>query len=173
MPIVHSGEVKIAGGKPYQHAIFADINMGRDTLRVYNIHLQSMHIDEEKIDDFGRASENYLDIARKLKFGFRERARQVDNLLLHIHRSPHPVVVCGDFNDIPYSYTYFSLKKYLSNAFEEAGNGMGFSYNGKLFFLRIDNQFFSPELEAVDFVTHRDVPFSDHFPVRSYYTWQK
>lgn len=173
LPIIHSGEIVIEERKPYQHAIFADIVTPHDTIRVYNIHLQSMHIDEEKIDDLDRASENYLDIAHKLRFGFMERARQVDNLLLHIQQSPHPVLVCGDLNDMPYSYSYFALKEQLANAFEEAGCGMGFSYNGKLFFLRIDNQFYSPELKAIDFHTLRDVRFSDHFPIRSVYNWQK
>lgn len=167
-PIVHSGDIVLEENS-HQHAIFADVNTGSDTLRIYNIHLQSMSIDENKIDDFEKAGENYLDIAKKLKFGFVERARQIDNLLSHILNSPHPVIVCGDFNDLPYSYTYLRLKKYLSNAFEEAGNGLGFSYNGKLFFLRIDNQFYSAPLQAVRFVTYRNIPFSDHFPVKTEY----
>lgn len=168
-PIIDSGEIMYADSH-HQHALFADIDTGRDTLRVYNVHLQSMSIDASKIDDFERAKENYLDIAKKLKFGFVERAKQVDNLLNHIGQSPHPVIVCGDFNDLPYSYTYQAFKRHLYNAFEEAGNGLGFSYNGKLFFLRIDNQFYSDHLRAVRFDTHREIPFSDHFPVRTIYT---
>lgn len=168
-PVIHSGDIMYANSQ-HQHAIFADVNTGRDTIRVYNVHLQSMSIDASKIDDFERAGETYLDIARKLKFGFVERAKQVDNLLEHIQESPYPVIVCGDFNDVPYSYTYQAFKRYLSNAFEEAGHGLGFSYNGKLFFLRIDNQFYSNDLRAVRFETHRDVPYSDHFPVGTIYT---
>lgn len=169
-PIINSGDITYDQANNYQHALFADIDTGTDTLRVYNVHLQSMSIDPNKIDDFERAGETYLDIARKLKFGFVERARQVDNLIQHISESPYPVIVCGDFNDVPYSYTYQSFKDHLSNAFEEAGNGLGFSYNGKLFFLRIDNQFYSDYLRAIQFKTHRDIPFSDHFPVKTVYT---
>ena len=169
-PIINSGDITYDQASNYQHALFADVDTGHDTLRVYNVHLQSMSIDANKIDDFERAGETYLDIARKLKFGFVERARQVDNLVRHIRESPYPVIVCGDFNDVPYSYTYQSFKDHLSNAFEEAGNGLGFSYNGKLFFLRIDNQFYSDYLRAIHFETHRDIPFSDHFPVKTIYT---
>jgi endonuclease/exonuclease/phosphatase family metal-dependent hydrolase len=166
-PIVDSGDVNL-DDVPHQHAIFADIDVGEDTIRVYNIHLQSMSIDESKIGDFEQ--ENYLNIAKKLKFGFIERAKQVDNLVKHINGSPHPVIVCGDFNDLPYSYTYLTLKEHLSNAFEEAGNGFGFSYNGRLFFLRIDNQFYSDQLKPVLYHTHREVPYSDHFPIKTEYT---
>ena len=169
-PIVNSGDINYDQDTNHQHALFADVDTGSDTLRVYNVHLQSMSIDANKIDDFERAGETYLDIARKLKFGFVERARQVNNLMQHIANSPHPVVVCGDFNDVPYSYTYQTLKDNLSNAFEEAGHGLGFSYNGKLFFLRIDNQFYSEQLKAIHFETFRDIPFSDHFPVKTTYT---
>lgn len=167
-PIIASGDVNL-DDIPHQHAIFADVDTGEDTVRIYNIHLQSMSIDESKIDDFEEA-ENYLSVAKKLKFGFVERAKQVDNLVEHIMQSPHPVIVCGDLNDIPYSYTYLTLKEYLNNAFEEAGNGFGFSYNGKLFFLRIDNQFYSRSLKAIKYNIHREVPFSDHFPIKTVYT---
>lgn len=167
-PVIKSGEVNL-DDIPQQHAIFADVDTGKDTIRIYNIHLQSMKIDESKIDDFEQAKENYIDIAKKLRFGFVERAKQVDHLVTHISQSPYPVIVCGDFNDIPYSYTYLTLRKYLDNAFEEAGHGFGFSYNGKLFFLRIDNQFYSERLRAVKFNIHREVPFSDHFPVKTEY----
>ncbi len=172
-PIVACGEVHLKDDRQ-QHAIYVDLMIQQDTIRVYNVHLQSMSIDENKIGnidgDMDRVRENYLTIARKLKHGFINRARQIDNLLTHIKQSPHRVIVCGDLNDIPYSYTYATLKKYLYNAFEEAGNGLGFSYNGKLFFLRIDNQFYSDGLEAKDFQTHREIPYSDHYPVKAFYT---
>lgn len=168
-PVLQSGEVSL-DDRRHQHAIFADLDTGEDTIRIYNIHLQSMSIDESKMDDLEQAKENYLAIAKKLRFGFIERARQVDHLINHIMQSPHPVIVCGDLNDLPYSYTYLTLQKYLDNAFEKAGHGFGFSYNGRLFFLRIDNQFYSDPLKAVKYTTHREVPFSDHFPVRTEYT---
>ncbi len=167
-PILAKGEVNVRGNKQ-QHAIYTDLLINRDTVRVYNVHLQSMSIDEKKMGDIDKAKENYTAIARKLRFGFINRAKQIDNLLAHIQQGPHRVIVCGDFNDIPYSYTYSRLKGHLHNAFEEAGNGLGFSYNGKLFFLRIDNQFYSEGLEAQNFETYRDVSYSDHYPVQASY----
>ena len=166
-PIIDRGEVG-ASGDSLQYAIFADLRTPAGPVRVYNVHLRSMSIDESALSDQGK----YPSIARKLKNGFTTRAHQVDALLTHIRTSPHPVVVCGDLNDLPYSYTYFSLRDQLLSTFEEAGRGFGFSYNGKLFFLRIDNQFFSESLQAHRFDTYREVNFSDHFPVRAEYSFR-
>lgn len=166
-PILQRGEVTIGDDEALQFAIFADVKTPSGTVRIYNIHLRSMSIDENALNDQGK----YLSIARKLKNGFTTRAQQVNGLLSHVQESPYPVVVCGDINDIPYSYSYFSLRHHLMNAFEEAGRGFGFSYNGKLFFLRIDNQFFSDALRASRFTTYQDVGFSDHFPVKAEYSF--
>src|SRR5690606_3320508 len=102
---------------------------------------------------------------RKLKNGIQMRASQVKILSEHIQNSPYPVILAGDFNDVPYSYTYFTLRSILRNAFEEAGRGFGFTYNQVLFFLRIDNIFFGEGLEAKVFKTHREVDYSDHYPI--------
>ena len=166
-PILQRGEVTISDDS-LQFAIFADVKTPSGMVRIYNIHLRSMSIDENALNDQGK----YLSIARKLKNGFTTRAQQVNRLLSHVQGSPHPVVVCGDINDIPYSYSYFSLRRHLMNAFEEAGQGFGFSYNGKLFFLRIDNQFFSEALRARRFATYQNVGFSDHFPVKAEYSFR-
>ncbi|MGB3848506.1 MAG: endonuclease/exonuclease/phosphatase family protein [Tunicatimonas sp.] len=166
-PILNRGEVSTPQDS-LQYAIFADLRTPGGVVRVYNVHLRSMSIDENTLGDQGA----YPSIARKLKNGFTTRAHQVDALLSHLRASPHPVVVCGDLNDLPYSYTYFSLRDQLMSSFEEAGRGFGFSYNGKLFFLRIDNQFFGEELQAHRFTTYREVDFSDHFPVKAEYSFR-
>ncbi len=169
-PIINQGEV-MTKDNPEQYAIFADVLIGKDTLRVYNVHLQSMKINDNNIE-IDRAKEQFFSVADKLKYGFISRARQVQNLVAHIEACPYESVICGDINDIPYSYTYFTLRSQLKNAFEEAANGFGFSYNGKLFFLRIDNQFYSEGLEPKSYNTHREINYSDHFPVRASYVFK-
>ena len=166
-PITDRGEVATSQDS-LQYAIFADVETPSGPVRVYNVHLRSMSIDENTLSDQGE----YPSIARKLRNGFTARAHQVEALLSHVQQSPYPVVVCGDLNDVPYSYTYFSLRDHLMSTFEEAGRGFGFSYNGKLFFLRIDNQFFSEALQAHRFTTHHEVHFSDHFPVEAEYSFR-
>ncbi|OKL42167.1 endonuclease/exonuclease/phosphatase family protein [Pontibacter flavimaris] len=160
-------------------AAWADINVKGDTVRVYAVHLQSMSIKSEDIENtysaigdeasFKKESRN---LARRLRSGFISRAAQVQQLLEHVQASPYPVIVCGDFNDIPFSYTYNELAKALQNAHEKAGNGVGATYNGPLPFLRIDNQFYSQGLEAYNFQTHYEMGLSDHFPISATYVLQ-
>jgi endonuclease/exonuclease/phosphatase family metal-dependent hydrolase len=171
-PMLRKGEVTV-NGDDFQNAIFADVLVGRDTLRIYNVHLQSMAINEMDVVDADRLRKSYRDTIRRLRNGFSNRAGQVDDLVRHIGHCPHPVIVCGDLNEIPYSYPYFTLRRKLNNAFEEAGLGFGFSFNGMLFFLRIDQQFFSDRLEATSFRTLRDVKYSDHFPLTATYRWKR
>ena len=168
--MVNKGEIKGKSGE-YLNSIYADILVDKDTVRIYNTHLQSMAINEENVVNTERLAQSYKDTGWRLRSGFVTRARQVNALMAHIELCPYPIILCGDLNEIPYSYAYFSLRGKLHNAFEKAGRGFGFTYNGKLFFLRIDNQFFSKEMEVRRFVTHRDVPYSDHFPLSASYHW--
>ena len=168
--IVGTGEISNEEGG-FMNSIFADIKVGDDTIRVYNTHLESMAINEENVVSSERLAQSYVDTGYRLKNGFISRARQVKALTSDIRRSPHKVILCGDLNEVPYSYAYFSLRNLLHNAFEKAGNGFGFTYNGKLFFLRIDNQFYSPDINIHSFQTHRNVDYSDHFPLTATYSW--
>jgi endonuclease/exonuclease/phosphatase family metal-dependent hydrolase len=174
-PIVGYGDIDF-GRRNLNKGVYADIKINKDTVRIFNVHLHSMSIRTDSlftIDDYANFKENYLDAVRRLKRGFITRDKQINVLEEHIKASPHKVIVCGDFNDVPYSYTYQKMKGMLNNAFEEAGKGFGFTYNGKLFFLRIDNQFVDEKLRVIDFKTHRNIPYSDHFPITATYTLDK
>lgn len=162
-PIINEGLV--FDNKKNNGAMFVDIKVNKDTIRIYNTHLESMSIRADQLGDVEGIKQNYRSTLRKLKNGIQTRAAQVKILSEHILNSPYPVIMAGDFNDVPYSYTYFTLRSILKNAFEEAGRGFGFTYNKVLFFLRIDNIFYSQGLNAVHFKTHREVDYSDHYPI--------
>jgi endonuclease/exonuclease/phosphatase family metal-dependent hydrolase len=172
-PIVHKGSIQF-GKLTQNHGMFVDLKIGDDTVRVYNFHLQSMSIEEKEIVD-SYSSENQLrllrvkQLGRRLKKGFLKRSAQVDTLVNHFQASPYPVLIACDLNDTPYSYSYDKLDGLLNNAFTNAGNGFGATYNGKLPFLRIDNQFYSNRFKVTDFKVHTEVPYSDHFPVSATY----
>ena len=167
-PIINEG--KVFDNQRTNGAIFADVVIDMDTIRIYNGHLESMKINSDGLEDIEGVRDNYRQTLGKLHRGSLTRSRQLKVLVEHISFSPHPVILMGDLNEVPYSYTYFKLSENLENAFETAGRGFGFTYNRILFFLRIDHIFSSPTLKAVDFKTHREVDYSDHYPVSATFT---
>jgi endonuclease/exonuclease/phosphatase family metal-dependent hydrolase len=171
-PIVRKGEITFPISTNNQ-AIFVDTQIGNDTVRVYNVHLQSMSIDENNLPS-GNSEENtsrVKKLAKKIKWGANRRTGQVEALLKNIESCPYQVLVCGDLNDTPYSYAYEQLNEKLENAFEVKGSGFGFTYiNPKLFFLRIDNIFASREITINSFKILDQIRYSDHFPLEATFT---
>ncbi|GGM86142.1 endonuclease [Dyadobacter beijingensis] len=153
--------------------IQADLKVGRDTVRVIALHLYSMTLSlsklvhQKEMDGFKREGR---DTYRRMKHGFKMRSEEYKVLQQWVDESPYPVVVCGDFNEVPYSYIYGKLRKSLRNGFEEKGNGFGFTYNHLPYFIRIDNQFYQKEkLALLDFTTFSQVKYSDHYPIMGTY----
>ncbi|MFL5731431.1 MAG: endonuclease/exonuclease/phosphatase family protein [Cytophagaceae bacterium] len=168
LPVVNTGILRFKERSNNQ-IIYADILYQKDTVRIYNMHLQSMALEEK---DFSLADGKWRDLMRKVRAGSVQRTAQIKALLDHINLCPYPVILAGDLNDTPYSYSYQAIKKPLRNAFEKAGRGLGFSYKSRLP-LRIDHQFASPELEIKRFITHKEVTYSDHFPLEGVYSMDK
>ncbi|WBL44315.1 endonuclease/exonuclease/phosphatase family protein [Algoriphagus halophytocola] len=169
-PIINDGKIFDAQGT--NGAIFADLNVNGDTIRIYNAHLESMRIDSDGLENLDGVKQNYRQTLGKLHRGSLARSKQLKLLLEHMNNSPHPLILMGDLNEIPYSYTYFKLNENYVNAFEMAGRGFGFTYNRILFFLRIDHIFSSENLQAIQYKTHREVDYSDHYPITATFTWE-
>ena len=169
-PIVNTGKVTLEGTT--NMCIFTDVLIWDDTVRIYNNHLESIRLGYEdykfidKIDlDVNKTEvDDTKNILRRLKRAYGKRATQADEISKHIADCPYPVIVCGDFNDTPVSYSYQTISKGLKDSYCEAGKGFGKTYNGKLPMLRIDYIFHSKNLKAYDFRIP-DVDLSDHFPV--------
>lgn len=171
-PILRSGDV-LASENGFNRISYVDLLIRTDTIRVINVHLESMGLKPfhpANTTGFESRKENTRILLTKLKEGVFERSEQIRILAAFVEASPYPVICAGDFNDLPYSYSYQFLRKRMKNAFEQAGKGFGFTYNGHtLRILRIDNQFYSAGLRAVQFTTHNDVQLSDHFPLTGTY----
>ncbi len=135
-------------------AISSDIKIENHTIRVFNTHLQSIYFSS---DDFhgitqlrnGKAIEPTMKIIHKLWKAFTMRAAQVEMLTDLISISKHPVLLCGDFNDTPNSYTYHKLTKNKSDSFSEKGCGIGYTYSGPVPLMRIDYIIADRQIETV------------------------
>lgn len=169
-PIVNAGTL-FKRKLTVNNIIFADIKIGEDTVRVYNCHLSSMNILLYEYKSLKEPKNKAKKLISKLRDGGNSRLKEIDLLLEHAAQSPHPVLICGDFNEIPYSFNYFKLKELYSNSFEEAGNGFGFTLNNALFFLRIDHQFYGDKIEAKRYEVDKSMRISDHFPTRGWYSF--
>ncbi len=152
-------------------AMWADLLVGRDTVRVFNCHLQTTQVNEED-RDFLRSEpmqdslreDKALGIARKLGRNFQKRALQADSLAGLIHDGRPRVIVCGDFNDTPMSYTYRRMRGPLQDAFQNKGRGMVNTYRELRGLLRIDYLFHSKDFETLDYQSEQP-GWSDHNPV--------
>lgn len=148
---------------------FADLLVDKDTVRVYGIHLQSMGIDPNKIQNSEGIKNEYDDIKSRFLFSSASRTEQIEILIDHAKACTYPIIVAGDFNDVPFSYNYFQFRKLFSNAFEEKGSGIGATFNNKIPYLRIDNQFYSDGFRLKAFKTINHIYYSDHFPLVGIY----
>ncbi|OEK05265.1 endonuclease/exonuclease/phosphatase family protein [Roseivirga misakiensis] len=148
---------------------FVDLVIEQDTIRVYGVHLQSMGINPDKIQDSEGIKNEYEDIRSRFVFSSASRTGQIQILLNHAKKCSYPKMVIGDFNDVPFSYNYFQFREDFSNAFEEQGRGIGATFNNKIPYLRIDNQFFTQEFSLKSFSTVGDIYYSDHFPLIGIY----
>jgi len=173
-PIEQWAELDL-GATGVNGAMYADVATPNGTVRVINFHLQSLHLSST---DLAFNKENYKNKSKGLLKVFRHvtpiHTRQIRLLIEAVEASPHPVILCGDLNETPYSYGYRQLNKRLQNAHEAAGSGFGFTLNrNKLFFLRIDHQFYADELAAVYALVDRKAALSDHFPLEVGYRWEE
>jgi endonuclease/exonuclease/phosphatase family metal-dependent hydrolase len=173
-PIVDSMQIRYPGPVKLRAAeslISCDINIKGQTIRVFNTHLQSVlfqKADYERLRIIRTADDSILDasrsIVKKLKQGYASRGTQVDIVREQLDKSPHPVIICGDFNDVPNSYTYFHIRGNRRDAFIAASNGIGRTFPNIAPTLRIDYIMADKRFEVVQFERYT-LPYSDHYPV--------
>jgi len=170
-PILSKSVIRKKEGSNNQ-IIRAKIDVDGQQVIIVNMHLQSIFLKEEELNSTTikkNAWNNIKEIALKLKIGYQARTRQIDLLLASTLDEEIPVIICGDMNDTPYSNAYLRLRDSYQNAFEEKGRGFGITYNGKLPFLRIDNQFANSKLKVTRFMVNRNIAGSDHFATEACY----
>lgn len=173
-PIINKGVIPFKNTSNL--AIFSDVVIGHDTIRVFNCHLESIRFNqnEYKFIEDPSATDNksiwsrITSIFNRMLLGFSRRASQADVIAKHVAKSPYPVLLCGDFNDTPSSYVYHKLASGLNDSHREAGKGLGLTYNRIFTGFRIDYILYPDEFECINFEVKK-VDFSDHRPIIGYY----
>ncbi|MBQ8158413.1 MAG: endonuclease/exonuclease/phosphatase family protein [Prevotella sp.] len=169
-PIKNSGDIDF-GGPTNNSAMWADIDVGGKLVRVFNVHLETtgfnrtmrkvakLQMKGAQIEDNAIIKAVYGDYTR----GMVVRSMQADLVARHIRESAHPAVVCGDFNDVPYSYTYNVMKGDLVDGFKECGSGFMKTFRGSKL-VRIDYILHDEALSGKGYYK-LDISYSDHYPV--------
>lgn len=163
-PIINSGSLNLENTS--NNIIFADIVRKKDTIRVYNLHLQSLQLNTSK-ENFGQANSEKL-VAR-LKERFKRQADQTEIFLAHEKVFKGKKIVGGDFNNTCYSWVYNQISKDKKDTFIEAGSGFGKTFN-YWFPMRIDF-IFTDENAIVNQFNSFSEKNSDHFPIVTRINW--
>lgn len=152
-----------------------ELQYGEDTVLLVNNHFESYKLTPEdkkkykeiiKDPESGHAESNSKELVRKMAGASRLRGPQVDSVLNYIKASGREaVIVCGDFNESPISYSCHRLSSELTSAFRQSGNGLGLSYNQKGFYFRIDHVFVSDYWQTYETHVDKSAPWSDHYPM--------
>lgn len=170
-PIIHNGflehEKKTIG-------IFSDLAIGSDTVRLYNLHLASIHFVQEDYDfiadiqspdDQNEIAEGSLKVISKIRLAFIQRGEQVEILKKHLNKCPYKYIICGDFNDTPSSFVYREISSEMKDAFRESGRGTCSTYAGESFpAIRIDYILYDRSFTGYHFKRQKN-SLSDHYPI--------
>ena len=145
-------------------SLWCDIDINGQTIRLFNNHLQTTEVSRNKrklekelrADDTDRAERAALTLADGLHENFKKRAAQAEHINQLISDSPYPTLVCGDFNSLPSSYVYQTVKgEKMNDGFQTCGHGYMYTFRYFKHLLRIDYILHSSEFQGVDYFSLR------------------
>lgn len=166
-PIINQGDIIFPNSN--NNVVYADIKKGKDIIRVYNMHLQSIKI----TPDVNEISENINVINQdksqmlliRISKAFKQQQQQAEILKEHKKQCEYPIIICGDMNNSAFSYVYRNIKGTLRDSFEEAGTGFGQTYKFRYYPARIDYIFADEKMTVKKFESFSDFDNSDHYPI--------
>lgn len=166
-PIINEGNLEFPNSN--NSVIFADIKIGKDIVRVYNMQLQSVKISpdvneiSENIDEINQEKSQL--VIKRLSVAFKKQQQQAEIIMNHKKDCKYPVIICGDLNNSAFSFVYRRIRGDLNDAFVEAGNGFGKTYDYKYYPARIDYIFTDSKMTVKSFDNFNEFENSDHFPI--------
>jgi endonuclease/exonuclease/phosphatase family metal-dependent hydrolase len=166
-PIVGEGSLNFPDSG--NNTIYADIVYQKDTVRIYNVHLQSYKFVPKR----GHVKElATVQFYRRLNNAFHLQQQQAEMVAGHMAATPYPKILCGDLNNTQFSKVYRVLRNHMTDSFRAKGAGYGRTFNFKYYPLRIDFIFGSLDFEVRAHKNFTPV-LSDHFPVMASFRLKK
>ena len=166
-PILDQGNIVFENSN--NNVVFADIKKGKDIIRVYNMHLQSIKIspDVTEINDNIEAIDQGKSqrLFNRISKAFKQQQQQAEIIKEHKKNCQYPIIICGDMNNSAFSYVYRNIKGKLKDSFEEAGKGFGATYKFRYYPARIDYIFADDKMRVKKFESFSDFENSDHYPI--------
>ncbi|WP_395050104.1 endonuclease/exonuclease/phosphatase family protein [Flavobacterium sp.] len=166
-PIIDQGNIVFPNSN--NNVVFADIKKGKDIIRVYNMHLQSIKISpdvteiNDNIDAINQGKSQRL--FNRISKAFKIQQQQAEMIKEHKKECPYPIIICGDMNNSAFSYVYRNIKGKLKDSFEEAGRGFGATYKFRYYPARIDYIFADDKMTVKKFESFPEFENSDHYPI--------
>lgn len=160
-------------------SMYVDIRYNNDTLRIYNVHLSSMHLVKEDYETgqamlhndmndpkFNKKARNLFG---KVENAFIERRYQAASVRDHIDTCDRRMIICGDFNDSPASYSVHKIGHGFRDSFRSSGKGLGTTYYGDAFpNYRIDYILHNRQYNDFGYTVCDELKTSDHYPIYTY-----
>ncbi len=166
-PIINEGNIVFPNSN--NNVIFADIKKGKEIIRVYNMHLQSIKISPDVTeinDDINVINQSKSQkLFNRISKAFKQQQQQAELFKEHKKDCEYPLIICGDMNNSAFSYVYRNIKGKLRDSFEEAGKGFGATYKFRYYPARIDYIFADEKMKVKKFESFSDFENSDHYPI--------
>lgn len=152
-------------------AMWVEVNINNNIYRIYNVHLETTGINSA-LHQAAKKAKNGEDVQGnalvnaiygRYTLGMIARSGQANILAMDMRESEAPVIVCGDFNDVPYSYVYNTMLGDKIDGFKECGSGFMYTYRGDKK-VRIDYIFHDKGMEGLSYYK-KELSYSDHYPV--------
>lgn len=160
-PIVNKGSIEFPNTP--NNAIYIDIVQNKDTIRIYNLHLQSLHINPQK-EEFSQKNSELL--LKRMANAFKMQQTQAELFEINRKNCSYKKIILGDFNNTQFSNVYKKIKGDMKDAFVEAGSGFGSTLDFPYFPMRIDFILTDASFTVNSFTTFSQ-HYSDHYPIKS------
>ncbi len=162
----------------YNGSVIYELKIGEDTVTLINNHFESNKLTKEdkviyenmiKSPETDKLKSGARVLIKKLAEASAIRAPQADSIAKYIKQNKHAyILVCGDFNDTPISYTHRIVSESLNDTYTDSGLGLGISYNQNRFYFRIDNILASKNFKSYKCTVDHSIKESDHYPIWCY-----